>query len=395
MPPEVISFGCRLNLLDGDEVEAHARAAGFDGTIVNSCAVTQAAMRDARRAVRRAARTHPKKPIWVTGCAASLAPAEFAAMPQVERVLPNAAKHQPAAWGAPPRSTPPHQARARALVQVQTGCNHRCTFCIIPYARGAARSTPIAEVVRRVRELSARGHKEVVLTGVDVTSWGPDIGEAGLGALVRAILRAVPALPRLRLSSLDAVELDAEFLDMVMHEPRLMPHLHLSLQAGDDMILKRMKRRHSRADAVRFCARLKARRPALTFGADLIAGFPTETDAQHARSLALIEDCGLVWCHVFPFSPRPNTPAARMPQLAPPMVQARAAALRTEAARVRRAWLDAQIGSVKSVLVEEGGRARAEDFASIQLAAPAPPSQSLLSVRITERSGDVLVGTAA
>ena len=390
MPPEVISFGCRLNHLDGDEVRAHAEAAGFDGVIVNSCAVTRAAVSDARRAVRRAARAHPEKPIWVTGCAASLEPAVFAALPQVERVLPNAAKHNPAAWNAPPHA-PPRQTRARALVQVQTGCNHRCTFCIIPYARGEARSTPIDEVVRRVRRLVREGHKEVVLTGVDITSWGPDIGEAGLGALVRAILRRAPALERLRLSSLDAVELDEAFLDMVMHEPRLMPHLHLSLQAGDDMVLKRMKRRHTREEAVRFCARLKARRAALTFGADLIAGFPTETEAQHARSLALIEECGLVWCHVFPFSPRPLTPAARMPQVAPAIVQARAAALRAEAARVRGNWLNAQLGAVKSVLVEEGGRARAEDFASVQLTRPAPP-QSILSVRITGRRGDMLTG---
>ena len=349
MSVKVENFGCRLNALEGDVAQAAAKTAGLDKTIIiNGCAVTGEALRQARQAARRAKRAGPDHEIIVTGCAAQTDAPSFAAMPEVDRVLGNEEKLDPAAYAAGTpvavsdimartRATPlpatPQPSRARAFVQVQTGCDHRCTFCIIPFGRGNARSLPIAEVVAQCRDLVARGHGEIVLTGVDVTSYGPDIGEVGLGGLVRAILDQVPELPRLRLSSIDAVEIDPTLLDMVVHEERLMPHLHLSLQAGDNMILKRMKRRHTREQAIDFCEKLKAQRPEIAFGADIIAGFPTETDPMFENSLALVADCDIAWLHVFPFSPRPGTPAARMPQLAGDIIKERAAALRDAGAR--------------------------------------------------------------
>ena len=279
-------------------------------------------------------------------------------------------------------------------MQVQTGCDHRCTFCIIPFGRGNARSLPIAEVVAQCRDLVARGHGEIVLTGVDVTSYGPDIGEVGLGGLVRAILDQVPELPRLRLSSIDAVEIDPTLLDMVVHEERLMPHLHLSLQAGDNMILKRMKRRHTREQAIDFCEKLKAQRPEIAFGADIIAGFPTETGPMFENSLALVADCDIAWLHVFPFSARPGTPAARMPQLAGDIIKERAAALRDAGARQRAKTLEARVGTRQYVLVEKSGEGRTPCFARVQFqaASKAPKSGGIIPVRITGHDGACLLG---
>ncbi|MGB1117313.1 MAG: tRNA (N(6)-L-threonylcarbamoyladenosine(37)-C(2))-methylthiotransferase MtaB [Parvibaculales bacterium] len=410
MSVKVENFGCRLNALEGDVAKAAAKTAGLDKTIIiNGCAVTGEALRQARQAARRAKRAGPDHEIIVTGCAAQTDAPTFAAMPEVDRVLGNEEKLDPAAYAAGTpvavsdimartRATPlpatPQPSRARAFVQVQTGCDHRCTFCIIPFGRGNARSVPIAEVVAQCRDLVARGHNEIVLTGVDVTSYGPDIGEIGLGGLVRAILDEVPELARLRLSSIDAVEIDPTLLDMVIHEERLMPHLHLSLQAGDNMILKRMKRRHTREQAVDFCEKLKAQRPEIVFGADIIAGFPTETDPMFENSLALVADCDIAWLHVFPFSPRPGTPAARMPQLAGDIIKERAAALREAGARQRTKTLEARIGTRQSVLVEKSGEGRTPCFARVEFEATGDAAQSgdIIPVRITAHDGERLLG---
>ena len=410
MSVKVENFGCRLNALEGDVAQAAANAAGRDKTIIiTGCAVTGEALRQARQAARRAKRTDPDHEIVVTGCAAQTDGPSFAAMPEVDRVLGNEEKLNPAAYaGGTPvavgdimartRATPlpvtPQPTRARAFVQVQTGCDHRCTFCIIPFGRGNARSLPIAEVVAQCRDLVARGHGEIVLTGVDVTSYGPDIGEVGLGGLVRAILDQVPELPRLRLSSIDAVEIDPTLLDIVVHEERLMPHLHLSLQAGDNMILKRMKRRHTREQAIDFCQKLKAQRSEITFGADIIAGFPTETDPMFENSLALVADCDIAWLHVFPFSARPGTPAARMPQLAGGIIKERAAALRDAGAHQRAKTLEARVGTRQYVLVEKSGEGRTPCFARVQFQATskAPKSGDIIPVRITGHDGARLLG---
>ncbi len=410
MSVKVENFGCRLNALEGDVAQAAAKTAGLDKTIIiNGCAVTGEALRQARQAARRAKRAGPDHEIIVTGCAAQTDAPTFAAMPEVDRVLGNEEKLDPAAYAAGTpvavsdimartRATPlpatPQPSRARAFVQVQTGCDHRCTFCIIPFGRGNARSVPIAEVVAQCRDLVARGHNEIVLTGVDVTSYGPDIGEIGLGGLVRAVLDQVPELARLRLSSIDAVEIDPTLLDMVVHEERLMPHLHLSLQAGDNMILKRMKRRHTREQAIDFCARLKAQRPEIVFGADIIAGFPTETDPMFENSLALVADCDIAWLHVFPFSPRPGTPAARMPQLAGGIIKERAAALREAGARQRIKTLEARIGTRQSVLVEKSSEGRTPCFARVEFEATGDAAQSgdIIPMRITAHDGERLLG---
>ena len=410
MSVKVENFGCRLNALEGDSVKALAEAAGLaDTTIINGCAVTGEAMRQARQAARKAKRAAPEGQVIVTGCAAQTDAAQFTAMGEVDRVIGNEEKLRPESYVsdtdavadimqlgvATPLPATAEQSRARAFVQVQTGCDHRCTFCIIPYGRGNSRSVPVAEVVRRCQALVDEGHKEVVLTGVDITSWGPDIGEAGLGHLVRAILDGVPHLPRLRLSSIDAVEIDPSLLDMVIGEARLMPHLHLSLQAGDNMILKRMKRRHSREEAIAFCDRLRAARPEIAYGADLIAGFPTETEAMFENSLRLVEECGLAFLHVFPFSPRPGTPAAKMPQVDAPAIKARAAALRAAGDKARHAFLDSQIGQDIAVLVEKTGHAnsegRAENFARVQLNG-VYGSGDVLAMRVTGHNGLMLEG---
>ena len=413
--PEVVTLGCRLNIAESEAMRALARDQD-DLVIVNSCAVTAQAVRDTRHAIRRAHRDRPGARIVVTGCAAQIEPDTFAAMPEVARVIGNADK-QVAASFLPDtantkirvsdimrvRETAPHLAgafadHARAFVEVQNGCDHRCTFCVIPYGRGNSRSVPAGLVVEHIRALVEAGYREVVLTGVDVTSYGPDLpGSPTLGQLVERILRHVPDLPRLRLSSLDSVEIDDRLFDLLTGEPRLMPHLHLSLQAGDDMILKRMKRRHSRRDAIRMVERLKAKRPGIAIGADLIAGFPTENDAMAANSLALIDECDIVFAHIFPYSPRAGTPAARMPQVAPPVAKARAAALREASRRRRTAWLATQAAYVQQVLIERDGQSgHAETFAKVRLIDAAPMrAGEVVAVRPIRLDGETLIGVAA
>jgi threonylcarbamoyladenosine tRNA methylthiotransferase MtaB len=391
LPPRVITFGCRLNAYESEVMRDHARSAGLaDAVIINTCAVTAEAERQARQAIRKARRENPDARVIVTGCAAQIAPDAFAAMPEVDRVLGNAEKMRPETFAAETflpsdgprvlvndimsvRETAGHlisgfEGRVRAFVQVQQGCDHRCTFCIIPFGRGPSRSVPLGELVRQVRALVEAGTAEVVLTGVDITDYGRDLpGRPSLGQLARRLLAQVPELPRLRLSSLDPLEIDADLLRLLAEEPRLMPSLHLSLQAGDDLILKRMKRRHLRADALRVCGELRRRRPEVVFGADLIAGFPTETEAMFANSLALVEDCGLVQLHVFPYSPRPGTPAARMPQVPAKLRKARAAKLRAAGDRALARYLESRIGATERVLVEKPGFGHSEPFAPVAL----------------------------
>jgi threonylcarbamoyladenosine tRNA methylthiotransferase MtaB len=382
---EVVTFGCRLNAYESEIIRRQAAEAGLtDAVVFNTCAVTGEAVRQARQAIRKARRERPGARVIVTGCAAQIDPAAFAAMAEVDLVLGNAEKAQAASYApqAEParvrvgdimsvRQTAGHLAdglkdRARAFVEVQNGCDHRCTFCVIPYGRGNSRSAPAGEVVDQVRRLAAQGYREVVLTGVDLTSWGADLpGQPTLGQLVGRILKLVPELPRLRLSSIDAAEIDADLLRCFAEEPRLMPYLHLSLQAGDDLVLKRMKRRHSRADALRLIARVRAVRPDTAFGADLIAGFPTETEAMFANTLSLVAEAELSFLHVFPFSPRPGTPAARMPPVPRPEVKARAARLRAAGEAALAAHLRRQVGRTLAGLVERNGIARAEDFTEI------------------------------
>jgi threonylcarbamoyladenosine tRNA methylthiotransferase MtaB len=391
----IVTFGCRLNAYESEVIRARASEDGLaDAVVFNTCAVTGEAVRQARQAIRKARRERPGAKLIVTGCAAQIDPEAFAAMAEVDLVLGNAEKSAPGAYApqAEParvrvndimsvRETAGHlidglKDRARAYVEVQNGCDHRCTFCIIPYGRGNSRSAAAGEVVEQVRRLAAQGYQEVVLTGVDVTSWGADLpGQPTLGQLVGRILKLVPELPRLRLSSIDAAEIDPDLLRCLAEERRLMPYLHLSLQAGDDMILKRMKRRHSRADAIRLMQEVRAVRPDVAFGADLIAGFPTETEAMFENTLRLVEETGLAFLHVFPFSPRPGTPAARMPPVAKTEVKARAARLRAagEAALVRH--LERQAGRTLMGLVERPGVARAEDFTEIAFAGEAPVGQ--------------------
>ncbi|MBJ6123123.1 tRNA (N(6)-L-threonylcarbamoyladenosine(37)-C(2))-methylthiotransferase MtaB [Sphingomonas mollis] len=394
-PPaaEVVSLGCRLNIAESETIRA--LIAGRDMVVVNSCAVTNEAVKQTRAAIRRAARDRPGARIVVTGCAATIDPASFAAMPEVERVVANDAKLLPASWGrteALPATL--FDGHARAFVEVQNGCDHACTFCIIPQGRGASRSIPAGGVVDHIAALVDAGHREVVLTGVDLTSYGHDLpGAPSLGLLVERILRGVPGLMRLRLSSLDSIEIDDRLFDLVTSEMRVMPHLHLSLQAGNDMILKRMKRRHSRAQSVALVERIKACRPDVAIGADLIAGFPTEDDAMFADTLALIADCDIVHAHIFPYSPRTGTPAARMPQVDPVVRRERAGLLRQAAATRRAAWLAAQVGAVRTVLVERPGtRGHADDFADIHLTAHADPG-TIVRAAITGATDTHLIGT--
>ncbi|MBN9470147.1 MAG: tRNA (N(6)-L-threonylcarbamoyladenosine(37)-C(2))-methylthiotransferase MtaB [Bosea sp.] len=409
MPIETLTFGCRLNLVESEAMQARAEAAGLrDIAIVNSCAVTAEAVRQASQAIRRLGREQPDRPVIVSGCAAQIEPARFAAMPEVAAVLGNAEKLEPENWrrlaasnslrggavrapeeklqvgdimqarGAAPQRTRPLAEHTRGFLQVQNGCDHRCTFCVIPLGRGNARSSTIEAVIAQGRALVAEGAREIVLTGVDLTSYGRERpGTPSLGALVRSLLAALPELPRLRLSSLDAVEIDDELRDLVATEPRLMPHLHLSLQSGDDLILKRMKRRHGRADAVRFCAEMRALRPEIVFGADLIAGFPTEEEAMFSRTLALIEECGLSYVHGFPFSARPGTPAARMPQLPGEIVRERAQRLRDAAQAAHQRHLEARIGRRLAVLTERGDSGRAEDFTLVRFGHHVPAGRIL------------------
>ena len=386
--PEVISLGCRLNIAESETIRT--LIAGRDTIVVNSCAVTNAAVKATRAAIRRAARDRPDAELIVTGCAAQIDPAAFAAMPEVSRVIGNADKLTAAAWDARDqvvvsdimavRHTTPHlaagfSAHARAFVEVQNGCDHRCTFCAIPFGRGSSRSVPAGAVVDRIAGLVDAGHREVVLTGVDLTGYGHDLpGAPTLGLLVERILRGVPALQRLRLSSLDSIEIDDRLFDLVTGEARILPHLHLSLQSGSDMILKRMKRRHGRAEAIAIIERLKARRPDIAIGADLIAGFPTETPAMAADTLALIDDADIVHAHIFPYSERAGTPAARMPQVAPAVRRDRAERLRAAAATRKANWLAAQVGSSQELLVEgSGDHGHLGNFAAVRLAATVPP----------------------
>jgi threonylcarbamoyladenosine tRNA methylthiotransferase MtaB len=420
--PEVITLGCRLNMAESEAMRALAEGED-DLVIVNSCAVTNEAVRQTRQAIRRAKRARPDARVIVTGCAAQVEPERFAAMPEVSRVLGNREKWLPenfqssvrprtgsGAVEAPPfllgeqeekaglqqaqaerlgfgipdgeirvsdimavRETAPHLVtgfaeRSRAFVEVQNGCDHRCTFCIIPYGRGNSRSVPAGLVVERIRALVGEGFNEVVLTGVDVTSYGPDLpGAPSLGQLIERILTHVPDLPRLRLSSLDCIELDERLFELATGEPRFMPHLHMSFQAGDDMVLKRMKRRHSRLDAVETVARLKAKRPEIAIGADLIAGFPTETEDMAENSLRLVEECNIVMGHIFPFSPKRGTPAARMPQVLPVIAKQRARKLREACARRKDLWLEGLIGTRQKVLLEKSNFGHAENFAPVRL----------------------------
>jgi len=399
MTVEVVTMGCRLNTYESEAMRAQAEAAGHaDLVIVNTCAVTAEATRQARQSIRRLARQNPQRRIVVTGCAAQIEPERFAALPGVAQVVGNGDKLKAETWSGlgldggekirvddifSVKETALHlidgmRGRSRAFVQIQNGCDHRCTFCIIPYGRGNSRSIAMGAVVEQVRVLVAHGTREVVLTGVDITGYGRDLpGAPKLGTLVKSILRHVPELARLRISSIDSVEADDDLLDALATEPRLMPHLHLSLQAGDDLILKRMKRRHSRADAIRFCDEVRRLRPGVVLGADIIAGFPTETEAMFARSLDLIDECGLTHLHVFPFSARPGTPAARMPQLDRALVKERAARLREKGEAALAAHLGAEVGARRRVLTERGGIGHTEQFLTVKLAAPIAPGTIL------------------
>jgi threonylcarbamoyladenosine tRNA methylthiotransferase MtaB len=417
--PKIVTFGCRLNAFESDAMAGHARAAGLDDAIVvNTCAVTAEAERQARQAIRRLKREHPTRPIVVAGCAAQLDAARYAAMPEVARVLGNAEKTDPAVWQvlgrelagadqgprvrvgeiAVARSAARHVLpglvdHTRAFVEMQQGCDHSCTFCVIPQTRGPSRSVPLDHLTDHVRALVADGVREVVLTGVDLTAWGGDLpGRPTLGEAVRNLLSDVPQLPRLRLSSLDPAEIDETLWQTLAEEPRLLPHLHLSLQSGDDLILKRMKRRHTRAQALAACDRARIARPDVALGADLIAGFPTESDGAFANTLRIVAEARLDFVHAFTYSARPGTPAARMPQLPPPVVAARARALRGAGRAAQERFLAAQVGRTAQVLVERSGLAgRSEHFARVALDRPAEAG-SIVAAPIVGVQDGLLMG---
>jgi threonylcarbamoyladenosine tRNA methylthiotransferase MtaB len=387
--PEVISLGCRLNIAESEAIRA-LLAQERNVVVVNSCVVTSEAFRQTRQAIRRARARWPDARLLVTGCAAEVERDRLAAMPEVDGLVANADKLDARAWNVPtPAQTVP-TTHTRAFVAVQNGCDHACTFCVIPQGRGPSRSLSVAQVLREVERHLAQGAAEVVLTGVDVTSWGHDLpGSPRLGALVGALLREFPELRRLRMSSLDGVEIDPDLFELFATEQRVMPHLHLSLQHGHDLILKRMKRRHSRADAVELVAALKARRPKMAIGADLIAGFPTETDDLHAASLSIVRELDIVHGHVFPYSPRPGTPAARMPQVGSGTIKARAAELRAEVARVRERWLESLVGRSLTVLAEADGTGHAENFARVALP-QGTPRGALVAIDVAALSEGML-----
>ncbi|CAN7485961.1 tRNA (N(6)-L-threonylcarbamoyladenosine(37)-C(2))-methylthiotransferase MtaB [Devosia sp. LjRoot3] len=413
MAVRTLTFGCRLNAYEGEVMKAQAEKAGLeDAIIINTCAVTQEAVTQARKAVRKARRENPQSRIIVTGCAAQTEARSFGDMEEVDLVIGNADKlkaesYRPMTFGVPlndkvqvndimsVRETAGHliegmDAHTRAFVQVQNGCDHRCTFCIIPFGRGPSRSVPMGLVVEQIKKLVANGYQEVVLTGVDITSYGPDLpGTPTLGLLTQAILKHVPDLPRLRISSIDSIEADAALYEAVS-DPRLMPHLHLSLQSGDDMILKRMKRRHLRDDALGVVAKLRAIRPSMVFGADIIAGFPTETDEMFENTLRFIGEAGITYIHAFPYSPRPGTPAARMPQVSKAIARERAACLRAEGDKQFAALCDTRLGRLENVLMERGGLGRTEQFVPVSVAGMEPGE--LVAVEITGRGPDGLVG---
>ncbi|PZW45702.1 threonylcarbamoyladenosine tRNA methylthiotransferase MtaB [Humitalea rosea] len=398
--PRTLSFGCRLNTAETAAMArlAEAGGAGAEMLLVNTCAVTTEAEAQARQALRRAARADPGLRIVVTGCAATIRPEAWAGLPNVIRVVPNAEKLRPEAWGA---TSPPEDmaaetgSRTRALVQVQQGCDHRCTFCIIPQGRGVSRSLPAERVVARIATLAASGVAEVVLTGVDIASWtGP--GEARLGDLVAAVLAGVPDLGRLRLSSLDPAAMDATLWRLLAEEPRLLPHLHLSAQHGDDLMLKRMRRRHSRADLLALARRARSLRPDVALGADLIAGFPTEDEAAFTAMLDLVAEAGLSFLHVFPYSPRPGTPAARMPQVPHALIRERAARLRAAGQQGATRFLGTRLGVQENVLLEAEDRGHSEHFAAVRLLHPVPGGRGrVVSARVTGIGPDGLLAEAA
>jgi threonylcarbamoyladenosine tRNA methylthiotransferase MtaB len=413
--PVFHTLGCRLNAYETEAMREMTAAAGLgDAVVVNTCAVTAEAVRKARQEIRKLRRQHPRATLIVTGCAAQTEPETFAAMPEVDRVIGNTEKMQPETWvgmaadfvGETERvqvddimsvtETAGHLidgfgTRSRAYVQVQNGCDHRCTFCIIPYGRGNSRSVPAGVVVDQIKRLIGRGYNEVVLTGVDLTSWGADLpGEPRLGDLVMRILRLVPDLPRLRISSIDSIEADENLMQAIATEPRLMPHLHLSLQHGDDLILKRMKRRHLRDDAIAFCEEARRLRPDMVFGADIIAGFPTETEAAFDNSLKLVEECGLTWLHVFPYSPRQGTPSARMPQVQGATIKDRAARLRTAGEARVAAHLSEQVGQTHRILMENPRMGRTEQFTEVAFATDQPEGR-IVTARITGHDGRQLI----
>src|ERR1700704_4824801 len=413
MSVDVVTFGCRLNAFESEVIRREAESAGLADTIViNSCAVTNEAVAQARQSIRRLKRERPQARIVVTGCAAQTQPEMFAGMAEVDRVVGNDDKMRSEAWRAARTALDagagfgiaqsekiavadimavsemaPHllegfgKGLPRVFVQVQNGCDHRCTFCIIPYGRGNSRSVPMGAVVEQVRALAERGHAEIVLTGVDLTSYGADLpGAPKLGMLTRQILRHVPELKRLRISSIDQVEVDRDLLDVIADDERLMPHLHLSLQSGDDLILKRMKRRHSRDDAVQFCAQVRRLRPDIAFGADIIAGFPTETEEMFARSKDLVEACGLTFLHVFPYSPRPGTPASRMPQVSGEVIKQRAKRLRATGEGALQKRLASEIGATRQVLIESATQGRTEHFMPVAIAGETPGAVRTLAI---------------
>jgi threonylcarbamoyladenosine tRNA methylthiotransferase MtaB len=410
---DIVTFGCRLNAYESEVMRDHARAAGLDDAVIfNTCAVTKEAERQARQAIRKLRRERPDARIIVTGCAAQVNPGMFATMPEVDQVVGNVEKLQAATFHTPSderivvtdimqlREVAEHlisgfEGRARAFVEVQQGCDHRCTFCIIPFGRGPNRSVPVGRIVEQVKALVTAGYAEVVLTGVDITSYGGDLpGTPRLGQMVRRLLAQVPELERLRLSSLDPVGIDDELIGLLAQEPRLMPHIHLSVQAGDDMVLKRMKRRHLRDDVLRLADRLRAARSDVALGADLIAGFPTETEAMAGNSLRLVTEAGLSHLHVFPYSPRPGTPAARMPQVPGDVARQRAAALRQAGAAVMTGFVGGRLGATARVLVEADGAGHCEHYLAVRLPTLAVEEGSVVTVRLAGLDGDHLIGEA-
>lgn len=415
MSIDVVTFGCRLNSYESEVMKREAEAAGLeDAVLINTCAVTNEAVRQARQAVRKARRDNPNARIIVTGCAAQTETATFSEMEEVDLVLGNTEKLERNSYARVANfgieesekvrvndimsveETAGHlidglEGRARAFVQVQNGCDHRCTFCIIPFGRGNSRSVPMGVVIDQIRRLVENGYNEIVLTGVDITSYGADLpGTPKLGTLTAKILKLVPDLKRLRLSSIDSIEADEELMRAIAEEERLMPHFHLSLQAGDDMILKRMKRRHLRADTIRFCEDVRRMRPDVVFGADIIAGFPTETEEMFENSLRIVDECGLTHLHVFPFSPRPGTPAARMPQLPRQLVKERGARLRAKGEEVLGLHLAGEVGKIRPVLIEKEGLGRTEQFTQVELSGGS--AGDILTTRITGHTGRHLLG---
>ncbi len=412
--PQVQTFGCRLNVYESEVMKTHAKDAGMEDAIIfNTCAVTAEAERQARQAIRKARRENPNAKIIVTGCSAQIKPETYADMPEVDQVIGNDLKLKAETWSGNAtaqkvvvndimsvRETAGHllegfEGHARAFIQVQNGCDHRCTFCIIPYGRGNSRSVTIDDIVAQIKKLVEQGYNEIVLSGVDVTSYGKDLlGEPTLGYMMKQIFAQVPEMPRLRLSSLDPVEIDEDLWDLIGSEKRLMPHLHLSVQAGDDMILKRMKRRHLRQDVIDVCTRARALRPDIVFGADIIAGFPTETNEMFENSLKLVEECDLTFLHVFPYSPRVGTPAAKMPQVDGALRKSRAATLRALGEVQLSRFLSRHASGIAEIVIEQGNFGRTEHFAEVMLDSQMPLG-SLVKVRISGVNGDKLVGKIA